>query len=399
MGICASCITRDSDMTKRLEKKAPTFEIKTFEFDKSESFDIEENLVPKTKKREEKIKKAHFDQSKIKKMEVLAELECLLTEEKEEPEREIKKSQNKSKILRKKMFKKSSKKKKKEWVNWTEDDEQIYKGISKNYGQDSKVLLKHFHNKRKLLHSKIFSLSLEKCKQKISINNLKDDYIKFQGNWELLAKKYGIDSKILRIFFYGYVYQMILCEKQKNNPDKKEISAHIMKNENEEDKKSKQQTEPITNIEKDQNIKNSNIFFDENENLKHINGKENEKNNTFYFNFKKNESEIIIPNKNFEKEEDDNYNTNYFDFKERLSQAPKKKEENEVNRNVNSLNSEKGKISEITVSKKKEPNLSEVNDDNNLLEEKISYLSARKEILESLQKYLNDEEGANEEDD
>ena len=55
--------------------------------------------------------------------------------------------------------------------------------------------------------------------------------------------------------------------------------------------------------------------------------------------------------------------------------------------------------SELSVSKKIGPSLSEVNDDNNLVEEKISYLSARKEILESLQKCLDDEEGATEEDE
>jgi len=199
------------------------------------------------------------------------------------------KEREKSKFSLKKRLKKRMKQKKKKEL-WTKDDEFEFNGIIKKYEGNVGVLMKHFHSKKKLVNLKLISMDIEKCKAKIDSEVFKEDYNKFQGNWEVLSHKYEVDQKILKSYFYGYIFQSAL-----NN-------------------------RPTSNFANEPR-----------------NSPENEDRKSFLF-------------------------------------------ENAVK--------EKGSPG-LSISKKGEVSLSDFNDEN-LVEEKISYLSARKEILESINQYLID---------
>lgn len=276
MGICANCITRESNIKKN---KQLSLEIKTFEFSNEENCYFQQASIEK----EENIKNRALKKA--------PEKEVLHTENTENGTPIIKIS--KKKRIRSKICKNSKTNgKKNKGSSWTEDDEKVFNGLLKKYNEDEQILLKHFGHKKSLLAKKLKLYHLQMCKNLISMDQLKTDYHKYEGNWSKIAEFYNIKPNILRNFFYSYVYSECL-------------------------KKEKQGSQEI-------------------------------------------DTETFTINQ---------HNFSLFDTRDKSSPA-------------------------LSTSKKGDPSISELNEET-LVEEKISYLSTRKEILESLQNYLNDEEDDN----
>lgn len=270
MGICANCITRESNIKKN---KQLSLEIKTFEFSNEENCYFKEFSI----EREEKLKNQSLK---------VPEKEVFQTENTENGTPIIKVS--KKKRIRSKICKNAKKAK---GFSWTEDDEKVFNGLIKKYNGDEQILLKHFAHKKPLLAKKLKLYHLQMCKNSISSEQLKADYQKYEGNWAKIAEFYNIKPNVLRNFFYSYVYSDCL---KKEKPHCKEIDTEFTNN---------------------------------------------------------------------------HQNYSLFDTKDKSSPA-------------------------LSTSKKGDPSVSELNEET-LVEEKISYLSTRKEILESLQNYLNEEEDDN----
>lgn len=306
MGICASCISRDP---KKQSKRTPTFEIQPVEFNHIER-EEEVYLEPINERKEVEKKSLH----KCSAPPIVMEEKGGLNEDIKPSILETEATQSctskanvkttkRSRFGLKKRLKKQAKPKKEREV-WTKEDDIAFNGINRKYEGDLGVLLKHFHGKRNLVNQKLISLGIERCRNTIQPEIIREDYIKLQGNWELMAQKYEVDAKALKSYFYGYVFQSILDNRQKINPSNIEIWDEAKMSTENDDRKS---------------------FF-----------------------FENNDKEKGSPGLSFSK-------------------------------------------------KGAEPSLSDMNDEG-LVEEKISYLSARKEILESLNQYLleggeTDEEG------
>lgn len=304
MGICASCISRDP---QKQNKRTSTFEIQPLEFNHQEN-DDEVFLEPVEERKEVEKKGLH----KCSAPPIVMEEKGGLNEDIKPSILETEATQSctskadvkttkRSRFGLKKRLKKQAKPKKDREV-WTKEDDIAFNGINRKYEGDIGVLLKHFHGKRNLVTQKLISLGIERCRTTIQPEIIREDYIKLQGNWELMAQKYEVDAKALKSYFYGYVFQSVLENKPKINPSNMEDETKI--------------------------------------------SIENEDRKSFFF--ENNEKEKGSPGLSFSK-------------------------------------------------KGVEPSLSDLNDEG-LVEEKISYLSARKEILESLNQYLleggeTDEEG------
>ena len=298
MGICASCMSRERDVPMKFEGKQSTLVIEY------------QSLVDLTPTREEKIKKQGMHSTEIterkedekneeKNNEIIKNISNEAKQTKKSKKKIKTSRKQKSNIQRRKLFKKQQKSIYKKKIDWSEDDIKVYEGISKKYGEDEKILLQHFRSKKKVLKLKFEAFTTAKFNEKFSKTAFKNDYIKTNGNWEALSKKYEISVVLLKKYYYGYVFQNTLNSANKF----------------------------------------SNAF--------------------------------IVPSNMKIEDIEQNTNNFYFDIKE--------------------------KSPELSTSRKSirnEPSVSDFNEENNLVEEKISYLSARKEILESLNQYISEDVGS-----